>query len=115
MIWNLQFNEPFLCSGSQPKNKLYNSWLKATNTTPKQAAHAKLYRIRPEYELYNIKKDVYELDNLADDKALNSVKIKLVSELKKWMLDQGDKGIKTEAEALRRLKGDTLDWKTSGD
>jgi hypothetical protein len=39
----------------------------------------------------------------------------LVSELKKWMLDQGDKGIKTEAEALRRLKGDTLDWKTSGD
>ena len=115
LIWNLQFNEPFLSSGSQPKNKLYNSWLKATNTTPKQAAHAKLYRNRPEYELYNIKKDVYELDNLADDKALNSVKIKLVSELKKWMLDQGDKGIKTEAEALRRLKGDTLDWKTSGD
>jgi hypothetical protein len=31
------------------------------------------------------------------------------------MLDQGDKGIKTEAEALRRLKGDTLDWKNSGD
>jgi len=115
LIWNLQFNEPFLSSGSQPKNKLYNSWLKATNTTPKQAAHAKLYRNRPEFELYNIKKDVYELDNLADNKALTSVKIKLVSELKKWMLDQGDKGIKTEAEALRRLKGDTLDWKTSGD
>jgi len=115
LIWNLQFNEPFLSSGSQPKNKLYNSWLKAKNTTPKQAEHAKLYRNRPEYELYNIKKDVYELDNLADDKALASVKIKLVSELKKWMLDQGDKGIKTEAEALRRLKGDTLDWKTSGD
>ena len=24
-------------------------------------------------------------------------------------------GIKTEAEALRHLKGDTLNWKTSGD
>jgi hypothetical protein len=63
--------------------------------------------------LYNIKKDVYELDNLADDKALTSIKIKLVAELKKWMADQGDKGIKTEAEALRHLKGDTLNWKTS--
>jgi len=115
LIWNLQFNEPFLSSGSQPKNKLYNSWLKATNTTPKQAAHAQLYRNRPEFELYNIKKDVYELDNLADDKDLTAIKIKLVSELKKWMLDQGDKGIKTEAEALRRLKGDTINWKTSGD
>jgi hypothetical protein len=39
----------------------------------------------------------------------------LVSELKKWMNEQGDKGIKTEAEALRHLKGDTLNWKTSGD
>ena len=115
LIWNLQYNEPFLSSGSQPKNKLYSSWLKATNVTPKQAAHAKLYRNRPEYELYNIKNDVYELDNLADDPKLVAIKIKLLSELKKWMLDQGDKGIKTEAEALRRLKGDTLDWKTSGD
>ena len=89
--------------------------MRATNVTPKQAEHAKLYRNRPEFELYNIKKDVYELDNLADDAKLATVKIKLLSELKKWMLDQGDKGIKTEAEALRRLKGDTLDWKNSGD
>ena len=115
LIWNLSFNEPFLSSGSQPKNKLYNSWLNATNTTPKQAAHAKLYRNRPEYELYNIKKDVYELDNLDGDKSLASVKGKLLEELKKWMVDQGDKGTKTEAEALRHLKGDTLNWKTSGD
>jgi len=115
LIWNLSYNEPFLSSGSQPKNKLYNSWLKAKNTTPKQAAHAKLYRNRPEFELYNIKKDIYELENLAEDKSLTSVKIKLVAELKKWMNDQGDKGIKTEAEALRHLKGDTLNWKTSGD
>ena len=115
LIWNLQFNEPFLSSGSQPKNKLYTTWLKATNVTPKQAEHAKLYRNRPQFELYNIKKDVYELDNLADDVKLAAVKIKLMSELKKWMLDQGDKGIKTEAEALRRLKGDTLNWKNSGD
>ncbi len=115
LIWNLSYAEPFLSSGSQPGNKLYEGWLKSTKTNPKQAAHAKLYRNRPEFELYNIKKDVYELDNLADDSALTAVKIKLVSELKKWMLSQGDKGIKTEAEALRRLKGDTLDWKTSGD
>ena len=115
LIWNISYTEPFLSSGSQPGNKLYESWLKSTKTNPKQAAHAKLFRNRPEFELYNIKTDVYELDNLADDKSLTTIKIKLVSELKKWMLDQGDKGKKTEAEALRRLKGDTLDWKTSGD
>ena len=115
LIWNLKFNEPFLSSGSQPKNKLYNSWLNSKNTTPKQAEHAKLYRNRPEFELYNIKKDRFELDNLADDKSLSETKIKLFSELKKWMSDQGDKGTKTEADALQRFKGDSLNWKTSGD
>ena len=115
LIWNLKFNDPFLSSGSQPKNKLYNSWLNSKNTTPKQAEHVKLYRNRPEFELYNIKKDRFELDNLADDKSLSETKIKLFSELKKWMSDQGDKGTKTEADALQRFKGDSLNWKNSGD
>ena len=65
--------------------------------------------------MYNIKKDRFELDNLADDKSLSETKIKLFSELKKWMSDQGDKGTKTEADALQRFKGDSLNWKNSGD
>lgn len=115
LIWNLNYSEPFLSSESKPGSKLYESWLSSTKTNAKQAQHARLYRNRPEFELYDIKNDSYELNNLADDESLVSVKIKLISELKKWMVDQGDKGIKTEAQALSRLKGDTLNWKQSGD
>ena len=115
LIWNLNYKEPFLSSASQPKNKLYEGWLKSTKTNAKQADHAKLYRNRPEFELYDIKNDVYELNNLANDNSLATIKIKLLSELKKWMQDQGDEGKKTESKALTRFKGDTLNWKTSAD
>jgi uncharacterized sulfatase len=74
-----------------------------------------LYRIRPEFELYNIRKDPYELRNLAEEPSLKKVRNKLFDELGKWMQEQGDKGIQTEMEALQHFKGDTTNWKTSAD
>jgi len=65
--------------------------------------------------LYNIKKDKYELKNLANDVSLRQIRATLFSELKKWMQQQEDKGIETEWKALTRFKGDTLKWKISAD
>lgn len=115
LIWNLNYQEPFYCSASRLGNKLYEGWLTKSKNNPQQYEHALLYRIRPEFEMYNIKNDKYELKNLANDASLQKVKANLFTELQKWMLQQGDKGIQTEMQALTRFKGDTLNWKTSAD
>jgi uncharacterized sulfatase len=115
LIWNLNFNDPFYCSASREGNKLYEGWLTKSKDNPEAFAHARLYRYRPEFELYHILKDRYELKNLINDPSLAKTKDKLFSELKKWMQDQGDKGVETEMKALTRFKGDTLNWKSSAD
>ena len=115
LIWNLNYNEPSYNSVSRVGNKLYEGWLDKSKNNPAQYEHALLYRIRPEFELYNIKKDKYELKNLANDVSLRQIRATLFSELKKWMDQQADKGIETEWKALTRFKGDTLKWKISTD
>lgn len=115
LIWNLNYKEPFYCSASKPGNKLYEGWLTASKNDPNAYEHALLYRNRPEFELYNIKNDPYELKNVATETALASTKTKLFGELKKWMGDQGDQGIPTEWKALTRFKGDTTHWKSAKD
>jgi hypothetical protein len=86
-----------------------------SNVTKEEFEHAKLYRNRPEFELYDVKKDPYELKNIADDKSFSKTKDKLFTDLKIWMNEQGDKGIETEWKALTRLKGDTTNWQKGGD
>lgn len=115
LIWNLNYNEPFYCSASRLGNKLYEGWLEETKNNKKENAHANLYRNRPELELYNIKNDKYELNNLANEPKLKVIQDNLFAELKSWMNQQGDLGIPTEMKALTRFKGDTLHWRKGKD
>lgn len=111
LIWNLNYTEPFYCVASRVGNKLYEGWLSTSKNNPEQYEHVKLFRNRPQFELYNIKNDIYELKNLANDASLQEIKNKLFAELQKWMAQQNDKGIETEWKALTRAKGDTLNWR----
>ena len=115
LIWNLNFKEEFLSAGSKHGSKLYESWLVDGNVSAQDIERAKLYRNRPEFELYDMKKDAFEMKNLADDASLNKTKEKLFTDLKIWMNEQGDKGLETEWKALTRFKGDTTNWKKGGD
>lgn len=115
LIWNLNYTQPFYCSGSKIGAKLYEGWLAKVKDDAKQLEHAKLYRNRPEFELYNLKKDRYELNNLANDKTKQSIKDTLLLALNNWMKEQEDKGIQSEWDALKRLKGDTTKWKSAKD
>jgi hypothetical protein len=94
---------------------LNNLKLEETKNNKKENAHASLYRNRPELELYNIKNDKYELNNLANDPKLKVIQDNLFDELKSWMNQQGDLGIPTEMKALTRFKGDTLHWRKGKD
>ncbi|MDP2039562.1 MAG: heparan N-sulfatase, partial [Algoriphagus sp.] len=45
---------------------------------------------RPEEELYDVKNDPYQLNNLATDPTLSSIKAKMKSDLLQWMTETGD-------------------------
>ena len=48
---------------------------------------------KPEFELYDIEKDPYELNNLAYDLHYGDIKDKLLAELYKWREQIKDKGV----------------------
>ncbi|MCX6209895.1 MAG: long-chain fatty acid--CoA ligase [Bacteroidetes bacterium] len=50
-----------------------------------------------------------------DKKFVGALIVPSFVELKKWMDQQGDKGMETEWKALTRFKGDSTHWKTSAD
>ena len=93
LIWNLTPERTYVEKHIE-KAEWYLSW-KAQDT--KQARKIlKRYKHRPEYELYDIEKDPYELNNLAGEKKYNKKKIELTIELKKWMTLQHDTGIRED-------------------
>ena len=52
---------------------------------------------RPEEELYDLKKDPHEINNLANDPAHQKQLIRYRERLNKWIVDTGDKGPESEA------------------
>ena len=50
-----------------------------------------MYQKRPAEELYDLQQDPYELKNLADEAAYQTIKTALKDSLQKWMYSIGDK------------------------
>ena len=60
------------------------------------------YQKRPEFELYDLRSDPYEITNIASDPKNSAIQARLSQELKTWMLQQGDLGKITELDAVNR-------------
>ncbi len=103
LIWNLDHTKQFANSVVKqggPKHTL-SSWLKSENIATRK--RAKRYLARPQFELYNLDEDPFELENLALDPAQHFfIRNKLLTQLKNWMAAQRDEGIKTELDAESR-------------
>ena len=78
------------------------AWVERAKTDPHAAAVVRRYQHRPAEELYDVRNDPYELNNLADDPALQRVKADLAGQLSRWMEQQGDRGVATELQAFER-------------
>lgn len=102
LIWNLNHENEFqnlVTGGYGP----FPSWeRKAKAGNPFAQKRVQWYKKRPEFELYDNRKDPYELNNLSEEPAYQDVKKKLKSALDSWMARQGDKGAETERNALKR-------------
>ncbi len=103
LIWNVNHKNEFqnlVTGGYGP----FESWeRKAEEGDPFAKWRVSHYKKRPEFELYDLRVDPYELNNQADNPNYREIKKRLKKELDRWMEQQGDKGAETERNALERM------------
>jgi uncharacterized sulfatase len=87
---------------------IFLEWLKVAETNPKAKEITWKYQHRPAIELYDLEKDIYCLNNLAEDAALTDVIQRMDKALKNWMKECGDKGQETELEAWKHKPGTNI-------
>ncbi|MHC4444085.1 MAG: sulfatase family protein [Planctomycetota bacterium] len=81
----------------QDKYTYWKSWVAKAAGGDKYADWAvKRFQHRPAVEFYDLKKDPYEVNNLADEVAYAGVIKKMRTELEGWMKLQGDTGADTD-------------------
>ncbi|MCG8697463.1 MAG: sulfatase [Bacteroidales bacterium] len=78
--------------------KYWQSWLRDTLTNDNAKFLSQRYLNRPAIEFYDVTKDPYQLNNLADSSMYMDVIKEMDAVLTSWMQDQGDEGGKTEDE-----------------
>lgn len=69
----------------------FKQWVEAAQTDEHAAKVLSRHHGRPEFELFDLKNDPNELTNLADDPARAELKQELLSKLKVWIKEQGDR------------------------
>ncbi len=97
-VWN--FTPEVNFRNAAVRNEVFVSWEAKAATDADAADKVKRYLQRPGEELYDVIKDPYEWNNLADDAQYANVKQELRRELLSWMQAMGDQGQQTELEAL---------------
>jgi len=78
------------------------SWVEEAQADKTAFKLVNMYQHRPAEELYDLRKDSYELKNIADDPAQAERKASLRKRLEAWMRQQGDLGNETEMKARKR-------------
>ncbi|VGO13340.1 Choline-sulfatase [Pontiella desulfatans] len=106
LIWNLNPEGEFrnsVTKGFKP----FKSWEKKAQSGDAFAKEqVSRYRKRPEFELYDMEKDPFEMHNLAGNPEYNMDIARLKKHLDNWMEQQGDRGRETEMAALERKHSD---------
>lgn len=100
-IRNLAPQNTFFIGGIH-KGEIIESWQEDAKKDPKLAARVEWLFRRPGEELYDVEADPFETRNLIADPKLADTKTRLSRELDAWMAQQGDKGMETEMNALKR-------------
>ena len=97
-VWN--FTPEVQFQNACTKSSIFKSWQAKAASDPDAAEKVRRYEHRPGEELYDVTKDQYEWNNLADDPKYAKVKAGLRNRLIEWMEAMGDKGQQTELEAF---------------
>jgi len=101
-IRNLNPEGVFQCVSTHGRNYkeisdgVWASWKEKAKTDVFAAKRVKMFQYRPAEELYDLTKDPYELNNLADDPTQQKLLASLRKKLDAWMKQQGDRGMEAE-------------------
>jgi uncharacterized sulfatase len=102
LIWNL-FPENRFQNVVTAGSEVFQSWKDAAEQGNQfDAERVRWYQHRPEFELYDLRHDPFELENLADDPKSEPHQQRLHRQLREWMRQQGDEGRVTEMQAPER-------------
>ena len=96
-IWNFSSEVKF--RNACVKSSIFRSWQAKAANDADAAEKVRRYQERPDEELYDVTKDPYEWNNLADVPRYAEAKAQLKKRLVQWMEAMGDKGRQTELEA----------------
>jgi uncharacterized sulfatase len=101
-IRNLNHQGMFQCVGTHGRdyteinNGVWGSWKQKGKTDAFAAERVKMLQHRPAEELYDLRKDPHELNNLAGNAAQQKILASLRKKLDEWMMQQGDLGMEAE-------------------
>ena len=102
-IWN--FTPDIEFENACTHSLVFKSWIKKAQAGDAAAKErVRRYQWRPEIELYDLKNDPYEWNNIAGTEEVKKVQNRLSGALKKWMKLQVDLGQETELAALERQR-----------
>lgn len=102
LIWNLNWKNEFQNLVTE-KQAYYQTWKrKAEEGDSFAQQQTKLYQKRPQFELFDVSNDPFEMNNLADEESYAEIRKELKKQLEQWMAQQGDKGAETEFNAIDR-------------
>jgi uncharacterized sulfatase len=85
------------------KETWWKTWEKLADSNEFAKTLINKYQKRPSRELYDVNKDPYNMENLADDPNYENIVISLDKVLKDWMIECGDEGQKTEMKAKEHM------------
>jgi uncharacterized sulfatase len=89
---------------TKDKENYWRSWVEKAKTDAKAAKLVDMYQHRPAEELYDLRRDPYELNNIGADPANGELVASLRKRLEDWMKEQGDRGVETEMLAFERQR-----------
>ena len=97
------FVEKHMMGAFRP-GSFWETWMASTGPSPEFPANRRAIELlnrfmhRPPEELYRVKEDPYQLNNLIGDFRLAEVRDRLAAELGRWMQSQGDPGAALDTE-----------------
>lgn len=82
----------------------WGQWLDILESKGEGWQWVEFYQKRPKEELYDLEKDPFEMNNLAENPEYLEIKNKLSQELADWMKRQGDTGMEAEMAVPLKAK-----------
>ena len=97
LIHNLNYTHPYAVKHIENK-EWFDTWRKKSDADPVSHHIWERYKNRPEYELYDLEADPFEMTDLYGQEQYTKIAEKLKKQLVKWMTEQKDQGLASDKE-----------------